>query len=347
MAVNQPNPILAAAAQRPGIRTLDINPLKYLEKIQTFDGRKEDLCTFCTNVDDIIPTLMLYNEQAQRMCINIIKSKLMGKARRAMEIHPHLNNWSEIKAMLETNFGGFQTADQLYEELRAAQYRGSTINFHNYILQKLAILNQKSRQEGNMQDVERNIQTALKVFTTRLPVHMRTVLCSLKPRTMEEAMHELAQSGFLNEEKGTDKREERNNWQPKTNYNKQQDNKQHNNRQQNNRWQQNNRCLQNNDQHNNWQPKFYTPTTQQQPEPMDVSTIQTRRQNHHGQQSREAECNCKCLNFDYKNYVGQNRQNYEPHEPGNFPVMASQPKDPGDSDSHISYLEENQGPCDY
>ena len=110
MAVNQANPGLAAAAGAHG-KSLDINPLTYLEKIQGFDGRIEDLSTFCTNVDDIIPTLLSYNEQAQRMCINIVKSKLTGKARRAIEIHPHLNNWTDIKAMLETNFGGFQTAD--------------------------------------------------------------------------------------------------------------------------------------------------------------------------------------------------------------------------------------------
>lgn len=109
MAVKSANPGLQAAAQG---RSLDINPLAYLEKIQGFDGRKEDLSTFSTNVDDIIPTLTLYNEQAQRMCINIVKSKLTGKARRAMEIHPHINKWKDIKDMLETNFGGFQTSDQ-------------------------------------------------------------------------------------------------------------------------------------------------------------------------------------------------------------------------------------------
>lgn len=65
MAVKQHNPIMAAAAtQRPGVRTLEINPtkttaeryifrgfeltmkikpFKYLEKLQYFDGRKKNL----------------------------------------------------------------------------------------------------------------------------------------------------------------------------------------------------------------------------------------------------------------------------------------------------------------
>lgn len=46
-----------------------------------------------------------------------------------------------------------------------------------------------------------HMQTALKFFTTRLPVHMRSVLCALKPPTMEEALYELSSAGFLNQEK--------------------------------------------------------------------------------------------------------------------------------------------------
>lgn len=199
--VQHGNAALNAALNDAALRTLDINPLTYIEKLREFDGKKEDLSTFITNVDDIIPTLMLYNEQAQRMCMNIVKSKLTGKARRAMEVHPHLTVWTDIKAMLNTNFGGFSTADQLYQELRGAQYRRNTIDFYNYIQHKLAILNQKCGQENRLSEVNSNIQTALKTFITRLPVHMRTVLCALKPPTMEEALHELSSAGFLNQEK--------------------------------------------------------------------------------------------------------------------------------------------------
>lgn len=266
------------------LRALDINPLAYLEKIRDFDGRREDLSTFCTNVDDIIPTLTSYNEQAQKMCINVIRSKMIGKARRAMEIHPHITSWADIKAMLMTNFGGFATADQLYEELRAATYRGNTIDFYNYIQHKLAMLNQKAKQEDRLEDVCTNISTALKIFVARLPVHMRTVLCALKPTTMEEALHELSQSGFLNEE-------------PKKNANKDGQRKSsytpNNSKQQNSNWKPkiynpNNGHQQ--QQQGNQQNQFQTRQYQHSPgavnaEPMEVDTSQqTRYQNHHQQQ---------------------------------------------------------------
>ena len=214
---------------RTTLRTLDINPLNYLEKLESFDGKKENLHTFCTDVDDILPTLMQYNEQAQKMCINIVKRKLVGNARRAMEIHPHLSSWNDIKAMLQANFGGFATADQLYEQLRASSYRGNTLDFYNHIQKQLAMLNQKSSQEDRSEDVVRNTQTALNIFITRLPQNMRTILCALKVSTMEEAIHELSSNGFLNDERKT--------------FNKQPNH-------------------QNNRQQQNWQPKQYTPNPQ-------------------------------------------------------------------------------------
>lgn len=337
MALNPPNADLAAAASSlPQGRTLDINPLTYLEKIQGFDGRKEDLSTFCMNVDDIIPTLASYNEQAQRMCINVVKGKLTGKARRAMEIHPHLNNWVQIKAMLEANFGGFQTADQLYEDLRGTQYRGNTMEFYNNILHKLALLNQKSRQEDRIDDVERNIQTALKIFITRLPVFMRTVLCALQPTSMEAALHELSQSGFLNEERNprNDNRSQKpyqqqpqHNWRPRTyHYNQefQQGNQHHfqqkmyqqqNNQQfQQRSQQQNNQHLQqrNNQQNSQqFQQRNYQ-NHQSGPEPMDVDTSQqTRRQNHYQQEVQQNLNNYSKNNENYNNTNFNDNNFYE------------------------------------
>lgn len=336
MALNPPNSGLAAVANAQG-RALDINPLTYLEKIQGFDGRKEDLSTFCMNVDDIIPTLASYNEQAQRMCINMVKGKLTGKARRAMEIHPHLNNWSDIKAMLETNFGGFQTTDQLYEDLRGVQYRGNTLEYYNYILHKLALLNQKCRQENRIEDVERNIQTALKIFTTRLPVYMRTVLCALKPTTMEEALHELSQSGFLNEER-----------------NKKHDNRSHKTHHQQTKY--NNQQPQ-----QSWRPKMYYPQNNQQfqprnqqqqqftphrnnwqqnhqlrSEPMDIdASQQTRRQNHYQQgdqrksqnPSKNKNTNTN-LSYDYNINKGQNFRSMASPQTSGYPIsyLETQPE---------------------
>lgn len=183
--------------------TLTLDPLKYIEKLSTFDGRREDLYTFFANVDGIIPTLEKYDDESQLMCINILKSKMIGRAKRCIEIHAHLKNWSQIKKLLIDNFGGFESSLQLYDRLRQTIYKGSVIQFYNDIQKNLCELNQKSLQENKVSDIENNNSTALIIFKEKLPVHMRTVLFALKPKTLQEALHELTQAGFV-----TDKFEE-------------------------------------------------------------------------------------------------------------------------------------------
>lgn len=179
--------------------TLTLDPLKYIEKLNTFDGRREDLYTFITNVDGITPTLNKYDIQSQTMCINILKSKLIGKAKRCIEIHSHMQTWKEIKNILIENFGGFKSSFQLYDELRQTPYRGNVITFYNDIQKNLCELNQKTVQEGKNDEISHNTQTALNIFKERLPVHMRTVLFALKPPNLQAALHELTQAGFLSE----------------------------------------------------------------------------------------------------------------------------------------------------
>lgn len=179
--------------------TLTLDPLKYIEKLNSFDGRREDLYTFITNVDGITPTLNKYDDQSQTMCINILKSKLIGKAKRCIEIHSHLQTWKEIKELLIENFGGFKSSFQLYDELRQTPYKGNVTNFYNDIQRNLCELNQKTVQEGKNDEIPHNTQTALNIFKERLPVHMRTVLFALKPSNLQAALHELSQAGFLND----------------------------------------------------------------------------------------------------------------------------------------------------
>lgn len=179
--------------------TLTLDPLKYIEKLNTFDGRREDLYTFIINIDGIIPTLEKYNDQSQQMCINILKSKLIGKAKRCIEIHAHLTTWVDIKALLISNFGGFKSSFQLYDELRQTPYKGSVMNFYNDIQRTLCELNQKTIREEKQSEIPHNTETALNIFKERLPVHMRTVLFALKPSNLQEALHELTQAGFIDD----------------------------------------------------------------------------------------------------------------------------------------------------
>lgn len=240
-------PILGNMNEQPiALQSLNVNPLKYVEKLQMFDGRKEDLPTFLMNVDEIIPTLERYDEQSQRMVMNIIKSKLINRARQAMEIHSHLTRWVEIKPMLILNFSSFKTSNQLYEDLRGAQYRDSVIDFYNFIQRTLSLLNQKCVQENSQHLMPRNIETALTIFKERLPVNMRTILFALRPATIELALAELTTAGFLNEE-NKKRRNERydNNRMNSINEKTDRNGRNHN------------KNYKKEDRSNNWQPKTY------------------------------------------------------------------------------------------
>lgn len=179
--------------------TLSLDPLKYFEKLCTFDGRQEDLHNFINNVEGIIPTLKKYDEQSQLMCINVLKSKLLGKAKRCIEIHPHLHTWDEVKNILENNFGGFKNSFTLYDELRNINFKGNVMGFYNDIQKMLCELNQKTMQEGKTHEITHNNATALNVFKEKLPTNMRTVLFSLKPTDLHSALNELIQAGFVTE----------------------------------------------------------------------------------------------------------------------------------------------------
>lgn len=175
----------------------EISPLAYLAQIPDYDGRKEDLNSFTAAIDNILPVITTYSETSQKMLLTIIKGKVKGKAKTALDIHPHLTTWTEIKKMLETNFGGLSSPEHLYEELRNAQYRGDVLTFYNYILSKLALLNQRNKMDGRLTDIPHNNRAALRVFINKLPVNLRTVLCALKPLSLEMALHELATAGLL------------------------------------------------------------------------------------------------------------------------------------------------------
>ncbi|XP_055842476.1 probable serine/threonine-protein kinase DDB_G0293958 [Episyrphus balteatus] len=253
-------------------RVLELNPLKYIERLSTFDGKTQDLPIFISNVDDIIPTLLTYNDQGQRMCINLLKSKFIGRARQTIEIHSHLTQWADIKAILIQNFGGFKNSYQLYDDLRAAQFKGDVLKYYNYIQRTLSLLNQKCLQENNQLDVPRNNETALKIFKEKLPVHMRTILYSLKPSSMEAALHELSEAGFVTH--NSDSKPQSKNESPKNDSNFR---KNSNNRNNNHNYNNKNNQRQNNNYQRTYENKQYP----QQVEPMDIdpSSSQVRRIN--------------------------------------------------------------------
>lgn len=306
-------------------KVLEVDALKYLERQQPFDGRREDLPIFIANIEDIIPVLNQYDAAGQQMLINTIKSKITGKARTVIEINSHLNTWVLIKNLLITNFSSFKSIQTLQEELRAITFKSNTLDFYNEIMSKLSELNQKSKQENSLMDIPINIMTGLKIFKSKINEPMRTILYARNPTTIENALNILSEGGYLyNREKTehTNKNyfeprnkqynnnnnyqnryqprnqdfkpqvqnnyQRNNNYAPRQNYGRNFQTRYDNNRQ---NFPRNDAYERRNTPQQNTNANMYNrQNIQPRPEPMDVdTTAQTRRNNVHIAQNQEME----------------------------------------------------------
>lgn len=169
-------------------KVLETDPLRYLEKLEAFDGKYADLPAFIANIEDIIPTLKKYDAPGQTMLINTIKRKIIGKARMILEIQGNLQNWEEIKAISTLNFSSMKTKEELYEDLRSTTFKTNAIEFFNELRERLFKLNQKVIQRGTQLEVNQNIILTLKIFKQNMIEPMRSILFSRNPRTLEEAL---------------------------------------------------------------------------------------------------------------------------------------------------------------
>lgn len=108
MANNNNNPVqpgLMGAGQPVVRRQLNLDPIRYLNGLKPYNGNRDELFTFIDLVNRIFPLLTEYEELAQNIFFDIIKSKLEGKAREASQINYRINTWVDLRNMLCNHFG--------------------------------------------------------------------------------------------------------------------------------------------------------------------------------------------------------------------------------------------------
>lgn len=182
--------------------TLNIEPLKYLSRLPELDGSFDRLQNFIDLINRIYPTLQTYNEVSQLVFLDVIKSKLIGKAREVMDINYHVNSWPEIKTLLNHNFGDKKSSDQLFDELRSIPFRTNSQDMYNEIKGILRRLNVKTTNESNTNDenlkslLKANINSALEIFKRKLPEPMKSILYCRAPEDLEAAINIIHESGY-------------------------------------------------------------------------------------------------------------------------------------------------------
>lgn len=183
------------------VNRLTINPLKYLSSLPEFHGDPRDLQTFTTLIDRIHPHLRTYDETTQLLFSDIIKSKFKGKARQTIEINCHATSWTDIKSILQNNFGDRRSCEELFDELRGVTFKTTTLDFYNDIKSKLHRLNNKlivilGESGAARQSALNNMHTALNIFKSKIPEPMKSILFCRNPDDLEQAMDILFQAGY-------------------------------------------------------------------------------------------------------------------------------------------------------
>lgn len=185
------------ANQNGALRHIEIDPVKYAQKLPTFGGRTEDLKTFLDIVEVMVPTLQAYDLESQHIVVNIIKTKLTGRAQLILNINSHINTWQQIKAILISNFSDKKTSFQLLDELKLTRFETNVLDFYNTLQKKLQKFNLKSELEGRINECENNKRIALEVFKNKVVEPVKSVLFSRNPQNMEEALSILVEGNYL------------------------------------------------------------------------------------------------------------------------------------------------------
>lgn len=179
--------------------SLCLDPIKYAERIPEFDGSEHGLKPFIDSVELMDTTISKYEEKSQHIIFNIIKNKIIGKAREILEIYNYIHNWADLKIILQNNFSDRRSSYELFDDLRSIKFKNNLTEFYNEIQGKLRKLNIKTEQEERKSDdkIKNNINTALSIFKHKIPEPMKSILTCRNPETIEEAFHLLSEGGYL------------------------------------------------------------------------------------------------------------------------------------------------------
>lgn len=182
-------------------QTVEIDPMKYLANLPNYDGNFFNLYTFIDLIDRISFVLEKYNEDSQKIFLDIIKSKLVGQAKDLAEINNHLTKWTELKTVLTNNFGDRLSTEQLYDQLRSLKFKTTAKVFYDEIITTLRRLNMKtkitdSERTDYNQLIIANKRTALEVFKRKLAEPMRSIILCRDPSTLEAAMNILYECNY-------------------------------------------------------------------------------------------------------------------------------------------------------
>lgn len=163
--------------------------LDFIARLPEFSGEDNNLIEFLERVDAIAPTVLTFNETNRAVLTGYIRDKIVGKARRTLQRQGRLDNWSEIKETLKSNFGERLAKNVLLDKIRTARVTTTIEDFYNNLNNYLSRINntQLLNNEHDQEIFDSNNRIALECFKDNLPEPTRTIILSRNPTKLNEA----------------------------------------------------------------------------------------------------------------------------------------------------------------
>lgn len=149
-----------------------------------------------------MPTIRKYDDESCKDILDLIKLKLIGKARDIIKIYSReTSTWDNLKKILYQNFGGTESEQKLYGKLTSTKYHGDILKFKDEIISTLSNLIAKTEQTGTNNATSHTAyqKAALNTFIRGLPDLMSAVVQSHKPNSLAECMDVLTENNYVHQ----------------------------------------------------------------------------------------------------------------------------------------------------
>lgn len=174
--------------------------IKFVTRITTFNGNREDLLNFIDRVEQLTPSIEGFDVDFKEIILGYILDRVVGDARKTVLMHGRIQTWTELKTVLIRNHGEIKTPNELMDKLVLTRCNGTVEQFFNKIKDTLQRLNNAYLLQDNTPEnqIETNKRIALSVLKDNLPEPVRGIIIGRNPGTMHEAYNIIATNGYLN-----------------------------------------------------------------------------------------------------------------------------------------------------
>lgn len=163
--------------------------LSFIKSIEPFNGSDPNqLSDFISQVENVMPTISLFDNNTKRILFGSIKNKCTGLTRPAIHRHGNVTSWELLKEILIKNFGKKQDSDELMDLLKLCRVDSTIeVNYHKINEISNRLHNRILINNDNTYSTDEVNRIALRVFKANLPEPTKSVIFARNPISLDDA----------------------------------------------------------------------------------------------------------------------------------------------------------------